>query len=66
MLYNGSFFPKALFLKVNYVMGNLIFIINSHNILAFADSERNGKDDIAYHKSFKRIEKKKKFYFFFF
>lgn len=40
-------------------MGNLIFIVNSHNILTFADYEKDGKDDIAYHGSFKPIEKKK-------
>lgn len=57
--YNGRFlFSKALFLKVNDAIGNLIFIVNSHNILAFADSEKDGKGDIAYHKSFKPIEEK--------
>lgn len=58
--YNGRFlFSKALFLKVNDAIGNLIFIVNSHNILAFADSEKDGKGDIEYHKSFKPIEEKK-------
>lgn len=41
-------------------MGNLIFIVKSRNILAFADSEKDGKGDIAYHESFKHTEKKKK------
>lgn len=41
-------------------MGNLIFIVNRHNILAFADSEKDGKGDIAYHESFKLTEKNKK------
>lgn len=41
-------------------MGNLIFIVKSHHILAFADSEKDGKGDIAYRESFKPIKKKKK------
>lgn len=55
----AGFLSKALFLKVNDVMENLIFIVKSHNILAFADSEKDGKGDIAYHKCFKPTEKKK-------
>lgn len=44
-------------------MGNLIFIVKSHNILAFADSEKDGKGDIAYCEFPTHQEKKKNFDF---